>query len=191
MGLDEACLRVDDSVLLERWGQGDRGAAADLLAKYAAELLRFFRSQQPKDADDLLQETLLAVIEARARFRGDSSFRTYLLRVARYKLWSLRRRRRTPHVLLEDAEEDPALQAATTSELARSSERSLRDEDLEAALERLEPKLSRVILLNFENLGREAIARELGIPAGTVASRIRLAKTQLKAWLEAEVSARA
>ncbi len=172
-------------MLLERWGRGDRSAAGELLTKYAQELARFFRTQQPRDAEDLMQETLLAVIEARARFRGDSSFRTYLLRVARYKLWSLRRRRHRSHVLLEDAEEDPALQAATATEPAQGAERSFVGDDLEAALQRLSPALSRVILLNFEkNLGRDAIARELGIPAGTVASRIRLAKTQLKALLE-------
>jgi RNA polymerase sigma factor (sigma-70 family) len=185
MGLNDADRGEDDAALLERWGRGDRGAARDLLTKYVEELSRFFRTQQPTDAEDLMQETLLAVIEARARFRGDSSFRTYLLRVARYKLWSLRRRRNTQHVLWEDAEEDPVLQAATATEPGQGAELSLSGDDLEAALQRLSPALSSVLVLNFEKkLGRDAIARELGIPPGTVASRIRLAKTQLKALLE-------
>lgn len=185
MGTQEDDRGDNDAALLERWGRGDLSAAEALIARHEAELARFFRAHQPTDADDLMQDTLLAMVEARTRFRGDASFRTYLLRVARYKLWSLRRRRNVPHVLWEDAEEDPLLQAAPTPEHVCAIELALLGDDLEEALERLSPALSRVIVLNFEKrLGRDAIARELGIPPGTVASRIRLAKTRLRALLE-------
>lgn len=191
MGIQEEDRGDEDAALLERWGRGDASAAAALIARHESELARFFRAHQPADADDLTQETLLAVVEARARFRGDASFRTYLLRVARYKLWSLRRRRSVPHVLWEEAEEDPLLQAVPSAERARRFEFAMLDDDLDEALERLAPALSRVLVLNFEKrLGRDAIARELGIPPGTVASRIRLAKTRLKALLESKDPAR-
>ena len=69
-----------------------------------------------------------------------------------------------------------------------AAERAASDGDgLEEALRTLSPSLSRVIRLSFEKeLTRDAIASELGIPPGTVASRMRTAKTQLKALLCAE-----
>jgi RNA polymerase sigma-70 factor (ECF subfamily) len=58
------------------------------------------------------------------------------------------------------------------------------DDGLREALSRLPPRLSRVIVLSFEKkLTRDAIANELGIPPGTVASRLRTAKSRLKASL--------
>jgi RNA polymerase sigma-70 factor (ECF subfamily) len=167
---------AEDATLLSLWARGDRTAAQRLLARYEPEVSRFFRKRQAQDADDLTQETLLAIIEAPVRFRGEASFRTYLLRIARFKLWSHRRRRREQYVALDDVESD-LLEAAV-------SEISPHERGLERTLQSLAPSLSRVIRLTLEqDLTREAIASELGIPAGTVASRIRLAKTQLKAML--------
>jgi RNA polymerase sigma factor (sigma-70 family) len=167
-----------DSQLLKQWLQGDRGALHELMLRHEPEVRRFFRSRLAADADDLTQETLLAMVEARDRFRGDASFKTYLLRIARFKLWSHRRRRQPPLVAIEDAE----------TELVDvvESEPSANGSGLEQALCSLAPSLSRVIRLALEkDLTREAIASELGLPPGTVASRIRTAKTQLKTLLMA------
>jgi RNA polymerase sigma factor (sigma-70 family) len=168
----------EDATLLTRWTRGDQAAAQQLILRYRPEVSRFFRKRQAQDADDLTQETLLAIIEARDRFRGDASFRTYLLRIARFKLWSHRRRRREAHVALEDAD----VQSLADAEV----EGYASDDSLEEALRSLSPPLSSVIRLTLEReLTREAIATELGIPPGTVASRIRAARTQLRALLSA------
>jgi RNA polymerase sigma factor (sigma-70 family) len=178
MGSPRVIKTGEDTDLVRRWGCGDQVAAEQLIARHEPELNRFFRAQQPADADDLVQETLLAVMEARDRFRGEASFRTYVLRIARYKLWSHRRRRRGPHIPWEDAEDELGVQTGST-------DRVLPGDDLEEALTHLSPALSRVVILSFETkLTRRAIARELGIPAGTVASRLRTAKTQLRALLD-------
>jgi RNA polymerase sigma factor (sigma-70 family) len=177
MGFPSGSYFDEDAALLRRWSSGDQSAAQQLILRHEAELNRFFRAQQPADADDLTQETLLAITEARDRFRGEATFRTYLLRIARYKLWSHRRRRRFPHVVWEDAEDDLELHAVKV-------ESAPPGDGLEEAMQRLSPSLSRVIVLSFEKkLSRDAIANELGIPPGTVASRLRSAKRQLKALL--------
>src|SRR3954462_10247040 len=151
----------EDAALMQRWGRGDRVAGQQLISRYEPELRGFFRAQQAADADDLVQETLLAIMEGRDRFRGEASFRTYLLRIARYKLWAHRKRRQGPHVVWEDAEDD--LVGQPSPEPTRSGD------GLEEALKRLSPVFSRIIVLSFQKkLSRDAIASELGIPPGTV-----------------------
>jgi RNA polymerase sigma factor (sigma-70 family) len=168
----------EDATLLTRWTRGDLAAAQQLMLRYQPEVSRFFRKRQAQDADDLTQETLLAIVEARDRFRGAASFRTYLLRIARFKLWSHRRRRPDVHVALDETDVE-LLDGVIAEEAGR-------DDGLEEALRSLSPSLSRVIRLTLEReLTREAIASELGIPPGTVASRIRAARTQLRALLSA------
>jgi RNA polymerase sigma factor (sigma-70 family) len=179
MGYPSGCQIDRDAVLLRRWVSGDQSAARQLIALHEPEVSRFFNAQQPADAQDLTQETLLAILEARERFRGEASFRTFLLRIARYKLWAHRRRRHGSHVDWEDAESDLYQRDG--------AEQEPRAYDLERALERLPPALSRVITLSFEKqLTRRAIAEELGIPPGTVASRIRNAKLRLRELMVAE-----
>ena len=56
-------------------------------------LTRFLRHRAGVDAEDLLQNTLLACIETRASFRGDASFRTYMFTIARHELQALFRAR--------------------------------------------------------------------------------------------------
>lgn len=175
MGQLNGCQSDRDDALLSRWVRGDQSAARQLFQLYEPELSRFFSCQQPADAQDLTQETLLAILEARDRFRGDASFRTFLLRIARYKLWAHRRRRQASHVDWEIAESD-------LCQGEREPEPNA--DELECALQRLSPALSRVITLSLEKqLTRNAIAKELGIPPGTVASRIRNAKLRLRELL--------
>ena len=77
-----------DFQLLEAWRAGDRAAGTELFNRHFNGLYRFFRNKVGDDADDLVQQTFLAVVKARDRFRGDSSFRTYLFTAARSKLYN-------------------------------------------------------------------------------------------------------
>lgn len=177
MGQLDGCQSDRDDALLRRWLGGDQSAARQLVQHYQPELRRFFSCRQPADAQDLTQETLLAILEARDRFRGDASFRTFLLRIARYKLWAHRRRRHAVHIDWEIVESDLC---------HGEGEPEASADELERALQRLSPTLSRVITMSLEKqLTREAIAKELGIPPGTVASRIRNAKLRLRELLVA------
>jgi RNA polymerase sigma factor (sigma-70 family) len=165
---------TEDSALLRRWIRGDAHAAEQLILREIPGLIRYFRCVQPADADDLMQDTLLAMLEARDRFRGEASFRTFLFRIARYTLWSHRRKQQVSHELLSEGETGAAVAPVVDDGLPTC-------DALDEALKSLSPALSRVVdLILDRRLTREAIASELGIPAGTVASRIRLAKSRLR-----------
>jgi RNA polymerase sigma factor (sigma-70 family) len=79
---------ADDSdfALLDAWRAGDRAAGQELLGRHFATLCGFFESKC-KDAEDLVQRTMLACIAAKHAFRKQASFRTYLFTVARRELW--------------------------------------------------------------------------------------------------------
>jgi RNA polymerase sigma factor (sigma-70 family) len=71
-----------DVELLQRWRAGDAAAGNELFEKHFHSLLRFFRNKAPNDAEDLIQETLLACVHGRDRFE-ESQFRAYLFGIAR------------------------------------------------------------------------------------------------------------
>ncbi len=76
-----------DRELLDAWGSGEKAAGAALFDRHFGALSRFFRNKAGEDADDLIQQSLLACLEARVRFEGKSSFRTFLFAVARNVLY--------------------------------------------------------------------------------------------------------
>lgn len=89
------CVRVsNDFELLAAWRQGDKTAGNSLFQRHFKAMRRFFRNKVgPDEVEDLIQRTFLACVESRDRFRGDSSFRTYLYVVARNELYRHIRKR--------------------------------------------------------------------------------------------------
>jgi RNA polymerase sigma factor (sigma-70 family) len=77
----------DDFALLERWRNGDQQSGEALCARYFEAIYRFFDNKMASEADDLTQQTFLACVKSRDRFRGASSFRTYLYSIARNELY--------------------------------------------------------------------------------------------------------
>jgi RNA polymerase sigma factor (sigma-70 family) len=76
-----------DFELLDAWIAGDRAAARALFDRYMAPLYRFFHRKVDGAIEDFVQDTLVACVAARDRFRRESSFRTYLFATARHILW--------------------------------------------------------------------------------------------------------
>ena len=79
--------------LLHRWRAGDSQAGTALFERYFAGVYRFFRNKVTDGAEDLAQETFLACVRNAQGFRGESSFRSYVFRVAYSKLHDHYRRR--------------------------------------------------------------------------------------------------
>jgi RNA polymerase sigma factor (sigma-70 family) len=94
---------ADDFDLLDAWRGGDLQAGSQLFDRHFESIHRFLRNKVGDDTDEVMQRTLLACVETRDRFRGASSFRTYLFGVARLELLAHYRRRRKldNHVDLE------------------------------------------------------------------------------------------
>ena len=162
----------------------DRQAFA-LLFKYFAPRLKTFlmRAGLPANgAEDLVQETMLTVWRKAASFdalRGGAS--TWIFTIARNLYIDRKRRKRRD----EFKDTDPADQfdAPPAADAAMmSAEREAR---LRAALKTLSEEQSTVLRLAFfSDKPHSEIARELGIPLGTVKSRARLAMSRLRMLLD-------
>lgn len=168
------------NTLLRNWRSGDRKAGDRLLNRYLSELTVFFGRRVANHAEELVQRTLLACTQGLGRFEGRSTFRTYLFGIAHNQYLSFRRAEAfAAHepITLDTAPEDGPSQLA-----------AVRQEHLilVSALGRLEPNLSAVLRkFYWEELSLEEIARALGIPVGTVKSRLSRGRAALKRELAA------
>jgi RNA polymerase sigma factor (sigma-70 family) len=171
----------EDLALLEAWREGDAGAGEALFERHFECVYRFFCNKLGRDVDDLVQETFLGCLSARDRFRADSSFRTFLLAIARNKL--LKHLERTYRRDGEDADETRVvdLDASPVQFLVRSEEQGV----LLRALRRLPIDLQIALELYYwEALTSAEIAVVLDIPHGTARSRLRRAREILREKVE-------
>ena len=140
------------------------------------------------EAEDLTQEIFIKVFQTLKTYdAAQGTFSTWLNRVARNHLVDHYRRTRKDRVTssLEDElghlEEKPS---AGTGPVARVEARE-RKEMLQAALDRLSPDMREaVILRDFQDLDYEEIAQVLGVPEGTVKSRINRGRLELARLLK-------
>ena len=135
-------------------------------------------------AEDLLQEVMLTVWKRAETFdRSKAAVSTWLFTIARNKRIDLLRKEIRPELDPEDpmlSREDEKL-ADTAYEEKQDSEKILE------AINTLPKEQSRLINMTFyEDKSHSIIAQELGIPLGTVKSRIRLASSRLKKILAGE-----
>jgi RNA polymerase sigma-70 factor (ECF subfamily) len=171
-----------DFELLDRWGAGDLVSGNALFERYFDTLYRFFRTKVEHDLQDLIQRTLLACVEGRARFRRESSFRTYLFQTARFQLYAhyreLKRTKDLDFAVITAAD----LHASPSGVVARKQDFRM----LLEALRRIPVDHQIVLELSFwEELSGPEIAEVLAIPEPTVRSRLRRASVRLRAELEA------
>jgi RNA polymerase sigma-70 factor (ECF subfamily) len=147
------------------------GAFEALVRRYAGRILRAVMriTRDPVDAADVVQEALLAAYEHRHRFRGQSSFGTWLHRIAIN--CAIARRRRGARLTLAGDDDLAAHPAGESPEepLLRSEIRAA----LQSALDDL-PAVDRLIvwMKDVEDEAHEAIARRTGLTVS--ASRVRL-----------------
>ena len=128
------------------------------------------------EAEDALQDTFLAVHRALPQFRGDARLSTWIWRIAIRAALAVRARRGPS---AEPLDTEPAAPTARNPAIARDE----RDR-LNSALASLSAD-HRVVLALFaiEGLSHKEIASLLGVPEGTIWSRLHLARKQLAAAL--------
>lgn len=173
----------DDSTdfeLLETWRGGNEAAGRALFGRYFDSVFRFFRNKVDDAAEDLTQQTFMGLVQGKDRFRGDSSFRTYLFMIARKRLYSFLRqahRNREPVQWGENSVADLGL-ASPSRAVARHQEQRL----LLLALRQLPVEMQVALeLFYWEELTVTEIADVLETPVGTVKSRLQRARTRLDA----------
>jgi RNA polymerase sigma-70 factor (ECF subfamily) len=186
----------DDAQLVERARSGDHEAFRVLVERYQGRVhrLAFRILRDDERARDASQEAFLKAYRGLARFEGRSSFYTWLYRLVFNLCLDLRRRDRSAREVEWDegaAHEgpqpgQPVLEAADGGP-AGALERAEIRERVAAAVDTL-PQVHRetLILREMEGLSYGEIAQALGIPKGTVMSRLHYARKRVQKILEDE-----
>ncbi len=181
-----------ETAIMERLREGDETALDQLVLRYQRELVGFFYHLcwDQLIAEELAQDVFVNVFRARSRYSPLAKVRTYLYRIA-HNLWIDHLRRRRGHLSL-DAEmgEDSlrlvdCLAAPETSSAASGAESAARADSIrtrvQAALELLpEGQREVFVLANSHGMKYQEIAGVLGIPEGTVKSRMHNAVRTLR-----------
>lgn len=171
-----------DRRLLQRVGAGERDALTDLYLRYRQPLFNYLSRLTPDYAlaEDLLQETFVAIWRSASQFEGRSSVSTWMFGIARRQAHNALRRRNLPVADLAELETQTAPDPEPDNALLAGAAR----EDLLAAISRLSLIHREALALAFgQELSVQEIAATLGIPVGTVKSRLRDAKRALRALL--------
>jgi RNA polymerase sigma-70 factor (ECF subfamily) len=172
--------------LLDAARAGDAEALETLLERHEPRLYRFARRlcRSPADAEDVLQESLLAAARGLAGFRGASSLSTWLYAIARSQcIKKYRRRRSAPVEVSLEAEE--AAPARERPDPGPDPEAALRARRLEAALEKAIARLDRpyrevLILRDVEGLTAPEVATVTGLSIAAVKSRLHRARARVR-----------
>jgi RNA polymerase sigma-70 factor (ECF subfamily) len=174
----------DDTELLAQIGRGDQAAFRTLLDRHARYLfgVAHAMSGSTADAEDLVQETLVGALTSAARFRGESSVRTWLVRILinRVRMWRRSGKRHEGTVRLEATHvESPTGSAASASGSgAAAVDAKL---DLTQMLDQLTPEHRQVIILReLQGMSYEEMAHALDVPRGTIESRLHRAREELR-----------
>lgn len=168
--------------LLDAARAGDRGALEALLARHQAQIYRFSRAMcdNPEDAGDVLQDTMLALARHVSSIRGPS-LSTWLYAVARSGCAKKRRRSRFAPAHTLDVH-DATLPVADPGRSPEASLASARlDLALQDAIASLEPMYREVLLLrDVEGMSAAEVAATLGVREGAVKSRLHRARRQVR-----------
>jgi RNA polymerase sigma-70 factor (ECF subfamily) len=180
-----------DEELMLRYRDGDASAFDALYSRHRTGLFRFILRQCPSrgEAEEIFQEVWMRLIEARARYRVEARFSTYLYHIAVNRLIDRSRRKANAstasledpacadRLALSSAAEDPLRQAAARQEAAR----------VLRALGDLPPEQREAFLLHEEGgLSVGEIAEVTKVGPETAKSRLRYALQKLRQALEGQ-----
>ena len=171
---------LTDSALISRIAIGEEEAVAPLVQRYQGPLLALLvrLTQSREEAEDLFQETWMRVIRAARSFDPALAFRPWLFSIA----WNLAKsslQRSRPSETLDELAD--LAHAPTQSDDVLTGERNRR---IRSIVSDLPPHLAETMFLRFfEELSEREVASRLGIPVGTVKSRVHNALKQLAVQL--------
>jgi RNA polymerase sigma-70 factor, ECF subfamily len=176
-----------DADLVRAASGGDRQAFDELVGRHQAALVNLARAMTggSPDAEDLAQEAFIRAWKGLARFRGESTFRTWLhgiaVNVVRTHRGRLARLREVFSTRADEGGRDPIETAAVNERL---EDTLAARQQIDRALARLPAELREaVVLRDIQGLDYKEIAAALGVPIGTVESRIFRARQRLRPLL--------
>jgi RNA polymerase sigma-70 factor (ECF subfamily) len=180
-------LEPQDTELITAAAGGDPSAFHALVDRHADHLFRLasMLSKTATDAEDIVQETLIGAFAGLAKFNGRSSVKTWLSRILTRqaaRAWHKSKRSRAASQVDELVETGSGDVGLSTASATLSVDQKI---DIGAMLQRLSEEHREVLVLReMQGLSYGEIAEALGIPQGTVESRLHRARAEMRRRLQ-------
>jgi RNA polymerase sigma-70 factor (ECF subfamily) len=162
--------------------RGNSGASQELYEAYREQIynLALYLTVDASQAQDVLQTVFLKVFRGLARFRFQSSLRTWIYRIAHNECQDFHRRQRVAHVPLEAILGSSAeIDSKPNSDALHGQQE--REAIIQQAVMQLPLKMREVVVLKYvEGFSYEEMSKVLGCSAGTVASRLNRALAEME-----------
>jgi RNA polymerase sigma-70 factor (ECF subfamily) len=190
--------REIDAKIVEAIRGGDTGAYRELVEKYQSRIYAMICGmvRDREEAHDLTQDAFVKAFKNLDRFRLEASFYTWLYRIAsNVSIDWLRKQKRRKHDEFDESKAardstgmiDPIYQKQSPG---KELERSQLKDRIFDAMETLSPEHRQIVLLReVEGYSYSEIAEVMGIPEGTVMSRLFYARRKLQGLLRSDMEA--
>lgn len=173
-----------DETLIKKAVAGNKSAWLKLVKRYEKLVYNYGLRMvgSPDDALDLMQDTFVSVFKSLENFRGESAFKSWLLKIAHYRCIEFYRRRKAtvdidavPEAYNEDGEDCPELNVVNSQQ----------GNEVIKAMGNLPVNQRAVIEMKFfQHLTFDDIALQLGVSSNTVKSRLYAGLSKMKQVLE-------
>ncbi|RMD83914.1 MAG: sigma-70 family RNA polymerase sigma factor [Candidatus Dadabacteria bacterium] len=178
-----------EAALVDRAKGGDRKAFRILVERYQRRLLGFIFTMAGswEDAEDIAQESFVRAYFSLKNFRKDSSFYTWLCRIAYNMTIDLKRKslKKQKFFSIDENDDRGLKEVAASDNPAADLYRKEAGMAIERAMDRLSEEHRSVIFLReIEGMSYKEIAKVTGTSSGTVMSRIHYAKKALQSMLK-------
>jgi RNA polymerase sigma-70 factor (ECF subfamily) len=173
-----AILKTSDEDLIAAIAAGDRDAMGTLFTRHSVSVYRFIVrfTRDASLAEDIVSDVFLTVWRGAAGFKQNSQVLTWLLAIARYK--AIAALKRSSHERLEDQTAMTALVAADNPE-ASANQTSRRAVIKRCLMQLPEPQRELLDLVYYHERTLEQVAEIIGIPRGTVKTRVFYARKRM------------
>ena len=178
-----------DEMLISRFQSGDENAYVELVNRYKDKLTNFvfYFLKDEEHSEDIVQETFIRLYQKKHYYKEIAKFSTWIYTIARNLAnTELRKKSRTKIMYLSQMsnyKKDYDLKSSDP-ELNKNIENEFLMKEIHAAIDKLPENYKSVIVLrDIQGLDYEQISNIIGVPLGTVKSRINRARLQLQADL--------
>jgi RNA polymerase sigma-70 factor, ECF subfamily len=176
----------DDNRLIAKCRDGNAAAFGELVLRYEDRLfntvLRLVNNAE--DARDVVQEAFLHAYQSLHSFKGDSLFFTWLYRIAINTAISLQRKQKPMLRLQASGDEKSTIEPLDASEMNRpdySLQVAEEEQRIQYALSKLSAEHRAVLVMkDMDGIKYEDMAETLGVPVGTIRSRLHRARLELR-----------
>ena len=190
MKREEALQTWKDEDLIDAFLRGDDNAFRELVRRYEPVVIATITGMigVGSEVDDVAQETFIRFYRSLQRFRGESSVKTYITRIAINQSIELlkRRRRRALLFFQKHSLEDMSIPDERSEDVYDDTQ-----EVVTKAIQKLDAKSRAVIVLRLiDGYSTKETAKILGVPLGTVKSRVNRARSILREKLKPRMEER-